>query len=104
LRAAALAALLLLVGCALATAPLSNTGTAGRDPAKVDADKLACWQAAETSEFGGHSRTRWMVLPVVDNAIDQAANTEALAARDARIERTAEACMQERGYAVMPRR
>jgi hypothetical protein len=40
---------LLLGGCAQPATPLSNIDAAGRVPATVDADKLACWQEAEAA-------------------------------------------------------
>lgn len=88
---------LLLAGCAV-TGPLANIDVSGRDRSQVDADKLACWQQTEETE-GPHSRTRFLALGAAA-AIAYAASADAIAARDARIERAAEACMVAKGYSV----
>jgi hypothetical protein len=90
-----------IAACGITTGPLSNIDPGGRDYAKVDADKLACWQEAEAASGGLHSRTRYMMMGAV-GAIYQAtaADPEELKTRDGRIERHAEACMVSRGYTV----
>ena len=60
------------------------------------ADKLRCWQEAEAVE-GPHSRTRFIALGAAA-AIPYGNSAETIAARDARVERTAEACVTKLGY------
>lgn len=92
---------LLLAGCGAMNAPLANVEAGGRDYAKVDADKAACWQQAEAAH-GAHSRTRWMVMGSM-TALQYTGGTEPVATRDERIERDAEACMVQLGYTLRPR-
>jgi hypothetical protein len=100
--AGSFAALILLTGCALTTGPLSNIDPGGREFAKVNDDKLACWQEAEAAAGGPHSRTRLMVGGgVIAHAAISAEQRQAL---DEKIERSAEACMVSRGYTLRPTR
>src|SRR5437868_3645483 len=98
-----LTALLAVAGCGIMNAPLANIDPGGRAFATVDADKLACWQAAEAGAGGAHSRTRWMMAPVAVSAAMQATSGDELAERDKKIEADAEACMVGRGYTVQPK-
>jgi hypothetical protein len=92
---------LLLVGCAQPATPLASIDAAGRAPATVDADKLACWQEAEEAQPLTASLLR-MRAGLGSLAYAVGRNEER--ARNERIERAAEACMAQRGYTVRPRR
>ena len=91
---------LLLVGCAQPATPLSSIDAAGRAPATVDADKLACWQEAE----GAHPLTASLLrMRAGLGFLAYAVGGNEERARNERIERAAEACMAQRGYTVRPR-
>ena len=83
-----------LSGCA---APyLSRIDAAGRDPAMVDADKLACSQEAQARLTWGELAIGVLLGPAGSMAYE--ARSDAFKARQRRIEEAGEACMLSRGY------
>lgn len=91
-------ALLLLAGCLTATTV--NVDRTGRDVATVEADTLACWQAAEAANpASGRQLLVGLAFGPAGGAIDEAVTGDSKA-RLERVKRAAETCMETRGYKV----
>jgi hypothetical protein len=92
-----------LTGCAALTPRGVTVDRTGRDLAKVDADILACWQQAEaTNPPSGRQLLVAVALGPAGSVVDDAV-TGIATDRRTRVQRTAELCMEQRGYTVVKR-
>jgi hypothetical protein len=94
---------MLITGCAALTPKTVIVDRTGRDLAKVDADILACWQQAEAAHPLSARRLLVAVaLGPAGSVVDDAITGDGKDRRD-RVQRTADVCMEARGYTVVKR-
>jgi hypothetical protein len=92
-----------LTGCSAITPKGVTVDRTGRHLAEVDADILACWQYAEAwNPPSGRQLLVAVALGPAGSVVDDAITGNATDRR-ARVQRTAELCMEQRGYTVVRR-